>query len=230
MGGARGGGPRCGCCYDDAFDARDARSLQASYRRNGPGRTTRALAAALAPGGAAGLSLIDIGGGVGGLQHLLLDRGAASAVDVDASGPYLEVAREEAERLGYADRATFRHGDFVAIEGELEAADVVGLDRVVCCYHDVTALVGAAARHARRRLGIVLPPDGFIGRTFIRLANAWQWLTRSDFRVYAHPHTVVVAAAGSAGLELTSSERLGIWRMLVFERPNAVANATPTPA
>ncbi|MCI0344683.1 MAG: hypothetical protein L0221_04455, partial [Chloroflexi bacterium] len=123
-----GSDPRCNCCYDDAFDARDARNLQQSYRRNGPGRTTRALAGALAPDGTAGLTVIDIGGGVGGLQHLLLDGGATSALDVDASGPYIEVAREEAERRGYGDRATFRHGDFVALEGELDAADVVGLD------------------------------------------------------------------------------------------------------
>ena len=214
-----GPGPTCDGCYDKAFDSREARALQRSYRRSGPGRTTRALATALAPDGAAGLSLIDIGGGVGGLQHLLLESGAARVIDVDASGPYLEVAREEAERRGFGDRATFRHADFVAVESELEAADVVGLDRVVCCYHDVTALVNAAARHARQRLGIVLPPDGVIGRTFVRLVNAWQWLTRSDFRVYAHPHASVVEAAGLAGMALASSERLGIWRMLVFERP-----------
>ena len=218
MGGAGRSGPRCSCCYDDAFGEREARGHQRQYRRDGPRRTTRALATALAPGGAVGLSLIDIGGGIGGLQHLLLEAGAATTLDVDASGPYIEVAREEADRLGLADRMQFLHADFVTVEADVEPADVVGLDRVVCCYPDVTALVGAAARHARRRLGIVLPPDGLVGRAVIGVLNAWEWLTRSAFRAYAHRHSAVVEAAASAGLALVSSERVGIWRMLVFER------------
>lgn len=218
MGGAGSDGPRCSCCYDDAFDEREARAHQQRYRREGPRGTTLALARVLAPDGAAGLSLIDIGGGIGGLQHLLLEAGAATALEVEASGPYIEVAREEAARLGLADRIRFVHADFVKVEADIEAADVVGLDRVVCCYPDVTALVSAAARHARRRLGIVLPPDGLVGQAVIRLLNAWEWLRRSAFRAYAHRHTAVVEAAASAGLALVSSERVGVWRMLVFER------------
>jgi SAM-dependent methyltransferase len=221
MGDAGRNGPRCRCCYDDAFDEREARDHQRRYRRDGPRESTRALAAALAPDGAAGLSLIDIGGGIGSLQHLLLEAGAATTLDVDASGPYVEVAREEAERLGFADRTRFLHADFVSVEADVEPADIVGLDRVVCCYPDVTALVSAAARHARRRLGIVLPPDGPVGKAVIGLLNAWEWLTRSAFRAYAHRHTSVVEAAASGGLTLVSSERVGIWRMLVFERPTA---------
>ena len=154
--------------------------------------------------------MIDIGGGVGGLHHLLLERGAASAVDVDASGPFLEVARAEAERRGFGDRAAFVKGDFVAVEDLVERADVVGLDRVVCCYPHVAALVGGAARHARQRLGIVLPPDGAIARFVIGLANGWQWLTRSAFRVYAHPWPIVVGAARDAGMTLARTERLGL--------------------
>ena len=222
MAGGGGSGPRCSCCYDDAFDEREARGHQRRYRREGPRGTTRALATALAPNGAAGLSVIDIGGGIGGLQHLLLEAGAATTLDVEASGPYVEVAREEAARLGFADRARFLHADFVKVERDVEAADVVGLDRVVCCYPDVSALVGAAARHARRRLGIVLPPDGPIAQAIIGLLNAWEWLRRSAFRAYAHRHTTVVDAAASAGLALVSSERVGIWQMLVFERRAAM--------
>jgi len=197
--------------------------VQRDYRRNGPGRATRALAAALAPGGATGLTVLDIGGGIGGLHHLLLQAGAASAVDVDASGPCIEIARAEAEHRGLADRTSFRKGDFVAVEADIGSADLVGLDRVVCCYFDPTALVGAAARHARQRLGIVMPPDGRLGRILIWLANIGQWIGRSDFRAFAHRHDTVIAAARGAGLELASFQRLGpVWRLLVFERRQAL--------
>lgn len=217
--------PRCSCCYDVEFDRKHAEAKLRDYRRKGPGRTARALADALARGGVEGRTVLDIGGGVGAVHQLLLERGAASATDVDASRPYLEAAREEAGRRALADRVTFHHGDFVAVAHEIEPADLVALDRVVCCYGDVDALVGRAAERTRRRLAIALPPDGRFARAVIGLANAWERLSGSDFRAFAHPHARVIAAARTAGLEPAGSASLGIWRMLVFERPNLSADS-----
>ena len=217
--------PRCSCCYDDTFDRRLAEQELRDYRRRGPGRASRALVDALGRGDAKGRTVLDIGAGVGAVHQLLLERGAAAATDVDASRPYLDAAREEAERRGIADRVEFRHGDFVALAPEIEAADLVALDRVVCCYGDVDALVTLAAQRTRRRLGITLPPDGRIARAVVGLMNAWQWLTRSSFRIYAHPHARVVAAARGAGLEPAGTAAVGMWRLLVFERPILTADS-----
>lgn len=211
--------PRCSCCYDDQFDQKVAQRELRDYRRNGPGRASKALADALGRGDPTGRTVLDIGAGVGTVHQLLLERGAAAATDVDASRPYLDAAREEAERRGIADRVAFRHGDFVALAPEIEPADLVALDRVVCCYGDVDALVARAAERTLCRLGIILPPDGRIARAAVRLVNAWEWLTRSSFRIYAHPHARVVAAARGAGLEPAATSAVGMWRLLVFERP-----------
>ncbi|MES2209199.1 MAG: class I SAM-dependent methyltransferase [Chloroflexota bacterium] len=211
--------PRCSCCYDKAFDEAFAASELRLYRRKGPGRASRAVAEALARPRVDGLTVLDIGAGVGAVHQLLLERGAASATDVDASAPYLGAAREEAEARGLTDRVTFRHGDFVALAPEIEAADLVALDRVVCCYRDVDALVGRAAERTRRRLAITLPPDIWLARAVIRLLNTWEWLTRSDLRIYGHSHARVVEAARAAGLVPVSSAAVRSWRLLVFERP-----------
>ena len=211
-------GPRCSCCYDDAFDQKHAEAKLRAYRRKGPGRASIALADALGVGGLEGRTVLDIGAGVGALHHLLLDRGAASAVDVDASGPYLEAARSEARRRGIADRIRFEHGDFVAMAPAIETADLVALDRVVCCYGDIDALVGRAAERTRQRLGVVLPPDGRFARFLVGLFNAWELARRSRFRIYAHPHARVVAAARAGGLVSAGKSSVGIWRLLVFER------------
>ena len=211
--------PRCSCCYDEAFDGEFVASELRRYRRKGPGRASKAIVDALARPRVAGLTVLDIGAGVGAVHQLLLERGATSATDVDASGPYLAVAREEAEVRGLTDRITFRHGDFVTLAPDLEPADLVALDRVVCCYPDVDALVGRAAERTRRRLAITLPPDLWIARAVIRILNIWEWLTRSDLRIYAHSHERVVAAAREAGLVPISSSAVGSWRLLVFERP-----------
>ena len=212
-------GPSCACCYDDEFDDGIAERDLRAYRRRGPGATTRALADALAAGGASGRTVLDIGGGIGGLHRLLIAAGAASAVDVDASKPYLRVAEREAARLGLADQVRFVHGDAVAASGALEPADLVALDRVVCCYGDVHALVGAAARLTRVRLGIVVPPDGRLARLAVGAINVWQVVLRSRLRMHAHPHAAITAAAAGAGLRSTGVRSVGTWRLLVFERP-----------
>ncbi len=60
-------------------------------------------------------TVLDIGAGVGMIHVSLLEAGAARAVDVDASRQYLDVAREEAERRGLAERVDYRYGDVVAL-------------------------------------------------------------------------------------------------------------------
>ena len=211
--------PRCTCCYDEAFDADFAKSELRLYRRKGPGRASKALADALSRPSVTGLTVLDIGGGVGSVHHLLLERGATSAIDVDASSGYLASAREEAAARGLTDRVTFRHGDFVALAAEIEPADLVALDRVGCCYPDVDALIGRAAEQTRRRMAVTLPPDLLIARAVIRVLNLWEWVTRSDLRIYGHSHERVRAAAIAAGLVPISSTAVGSWRLLVFERP-----------
>ena len=76
-----GGDPR----YDRQFGARHAADKLRAYRRNGPAAMTRELIDALAADGVMGLTVLDIGGGVGAVHHELLSVGAQSAVDVDAS-------------------------------------------------------------------------------------------------------------------------------------------------
>src|SRR5512142_1909286 len=97
-----------GCCnedvYDDTFDARRAESQLRDYRRKGPNGWTARLIDELRAGGVEGLTVLEIGAGVGIVHHELLAAGASAAVDVDASGPYIAAARAEAARLGIADR------------------------------------------------------------------------------------------------------------------------------
>lgn len=218
-------GPRCSCCYDDAFDTKHAEDRLRQYRRDGPGRASVALADALARGGIDGRTVLDIGAGVGAVHNLLLERGAASAIDVDASRPYLDAARSEAERRGIAARVRFEHGDFVALAPAIEPADLVALDRVVCCYRDVDALVRLAAERTRRRLGIVVPPEGRLAAFVVSAANLWELVRRSAFRMYVHPHDRIVAAARAGGLQPAGTTSVGMWRLLVFERPILTADS-----
>ena len=133
------------CCglerqFDDAHALRNLRR----FRRKGPAKATRWLLGAVAQDGVEGRTFIDVGGGIGAIQHELMARGAAGGAHSDAAPAFLRAARSEAEARGYADRMRYVDGDFVERARQLPAADLVTLDRVVCCYPDMPALLGAA--------------------------------------------------------------------------------------
>jgi len=212
------------CCspgdssFDRQFDARHATQDLREYREKGPAATSRALIEALGSGGMAGQTVLDIGGGVGAIHLGLLTLGAAAAVDVDASRAYVSAAREEAERQGFTDRVRHLTGDFVALAGELSPADVVALDRVICCYPDMPSLVGRSAALARRRYGLVYPRDTWLGRLGIAVLNLGNRLTRSSFRAYVHRTAEVEAILADHGL-VKRFHRTGlIWQIAMYER------------
>ena len=215
------------CCgpedtdFDRQFDARHAAQHLRAYRRDGPSGLTRALIDGLAAGGLDGRTVLDIGGGVGAVHHELLRAGASVAVDVDASRAYLEAARGEAVRQGHAERVRYVRGDFVAIAPSLDAADLVALDRVICCYPDMTALVGRSASLAGRRYGLVYPRDTWLARAAVALLNTRFRLSRSSFRSFVHPTSDVEAVLAGHGLVKRSEQTTLIWQLAIYERPAA---------
>jgi len=213
------------CCspgespFDREFDERHAAEHLRTYRLKGPASTTRTLIEVLSAGGVNGQTVIDIGGGVGAVHHALLQSGAAAAVDVDASRAYVAVALEEAERQGHADRVRYLTGDFVALADDVGPADLVALDRVVCCYADMAALVDRSASRARRRYGLVYPRDTWLGRIGVALLNAGSRLTRSPFRAYVHRTADVDAIVVAHGLVKRLQRTTLIWQVVLYERP-----------
>src|SRR5919198_1417218 len=191
-------GAMAGCCtpsgYRKIFGAKTARRDVRKYRRRGLDRAARRIADFLIGGGVAGDSVLEVGGGVGAIQLELLKAGAARTTNVELSPEYEPYA------------------------GELEPADDVVMHRVVCCYPDPEALVGAAADHARRRLVLSFPPDTVLFRTGSAVFNAFLALSRTEFRTFVHPVATIFAAARARGLEPALETRTPIWRIVGFER------------
>lgn len=211
--------PCCGGdCYSAMFDDKRARKDLDRFRKDGPDPTTRALIDALRARSIDGASLLDIGGGIGAIHHELIDAGAAGAIHADASGPYIGVAREEADRRGHADRVEFLLGDFVAGAETVGPADVVTLDRVICCYEDMESLVAASASRARRLYGVVIPRDRWHVKVVFVLINLWKRITRNSFRVYLHPVASIEAAIRRQGLTPRTQLNTFVWRVAVYER------------
>ena len=193
----------CGCDgFASIFDEATARRDRDRYHRDGPDRTTRLLLELLTPYRSSGSSVLDIGGGIGIVDLELLRAGAGHATLVDASTAYLAVARDEASRAGLLDRIDFVEGDFVRRAASIDRADVVTLDRVICCYPDMEALVAESAGRAKTAYGIVLPRNRRGARWAIALNNAWYRIRRKAYRGFIHPTARVDEIAAANGLRL----------------------------
>jgi magnesium-protoporphyrin O-methyltransferase len=211
---------RCGCDEypSTPFDSDEVRRVRDSYRAGGPDETTQLLLEMIGAEAATGATLLDIGGGIGVIDHELLRLGASRAVLVEASPAYVEAARDEAARAGLLERMEIVAGDFVRRAGEVEEADIVTLDRVVCCYRAADALVPASAAHARKLYGLVVPRDRWYVRWLIRLDNVRWWLKRSAYRAYAHSNARIDERVGAAGLRPRSEAFTAFWRIILYER------------
>jgi SAM-dependent methyltransferase len=207
--------------FDDAVARRELRR----YRRKGPAKTTRMLVEGLAREGVDGATFLDVGGGIGAVHHELVAAGAAEGTCVDASPAYLEAARSESAKRGNAERVRYVLGDFVELQSEVGAADLVALDRVVCCYPDMAALVDGTATRARRAYGLVYPRDTRFVRIMIGMLNLVQRLRRHPFRVFVHPTSEVEARLLAAGLERATRATTLMWQVVIFRRlrPQLVA-------
>ena len=200
------------------FDQREAERELRSYRKRGPARTTRMLLDALKSFGVESCTVLDIGGGVGAIQHDLLKSGASSSLGVEASMAYMATAKEESALLGLADREAHRHGDFVSMAPGLEPADIVTLDRVVCCFDDVEGLVGLSSEKAKKLYGVVYPRSNWVFAAAFRFFNLWFWLRRSKFRVYLHPTAKIDYLVGRSGLERRFYAKTALWQVAVYVR------------
>jgi methyltransferase family protein len=209
------------CCQgvDRLFGERTAQHDLRRYHRRGPSKPTRILLAALQSHGIEGATVLDIGGGVGTIQHELLERGVARTTGVEASAAYVRTARQEARRRGNEARTSHREGDFVAIADEIEPADVVTLDRVICCYPDMPALVGTSADRARRLYGLVYPRDTWWTRLGVGLSNLGLKLARRRFQAHIHRTQDVHAVAREHGLSLELHRTAGpVWQVALYAR------------
>jgi Methyltransferase domain len=167
------------------------------------------------------MALLDIGGGVGAIAHALLQVGARQATDIDASTAYLAAARDEAARRGLVERMSFQHGDFVVIAPTLPATDIVTLDRVICCYDNMPALMALSAAKAQKLYGVVYPRDAWWLRLFIRIQNVIMRVRREPMRFFVYPTIAVDAIIRAQGLEQRVRQTSGPWQIVVYARTSS---------
>jgi SAM-dependent methyltransferase len=215
------------CCDDDlarlGYDGLNADADLQRWREGRLNPATRELIEVIRGHDVEGARLLDIGAGVGAVHVALLEAGAASAVDVDASREFLATAQAEAERRGLKGRVEYRYGDVVELDDELPLVDVVTLDSVICCYPYLEPMLAAATRSRPRLVGISYPRDVWWMRAFMRLYNLVQAARRSPARYFVHRHALLERWMTGAGYRNVHEGGIRVWRVVLYQRSAAAS-------
>jgi magnesium-protoporphyrin O-methyltransferase len=193
------------------------RSLE-TYRKKGLDRLERQMIASVSTGALDGMRVLEIGGGIGRIQAELLAAGADRGEVVELVAAYEPYARELARETGLEGRTSFRIVDILEEPDAVEPADIVVLNRVVCCSPDGVGLAAAAARLARRTLVLSFPRDVVWVRAGIKLLNAGLRLRRNPFRAYVHKPNALLAAAESGGVHVGEGNHGFFWQWAATSR------------
>ncbi len=208
------------CCGAESFfDRKSANRDLRRYLKRGPNKTTLSLLSPLKD--VAGKSLLDIGGGVGVIQHALLLKGAVQTTDVDASSSYIAIAREQMKTNKMEGKMTFIHGDFIDVHERLQRHHIVTLERVVCCYPDVDSLIKNSTAKSTEYYGLVYPMDNFFSKLMIKLMDVYMWILRNPFRSFVHDEEKMDKLIQDQGFNRIHYDRVFPWRIAVYKRSSS---------
>jgi magnesium-protoporphyrin O-methyltransferase len=209
----------CNCGLNEMFSDRVSKHDARKFQRRGLDMRARKLLRGLERRvQLKGRTTLEIGIGTGGFTIEMLERGAASAVGIDAVAGQLEQAHHLANERGLAERLQLKQADVTEIGDRLPAADVVVLDRVVCCYPDMHALLGTAAAHTRAALAMSYPRYAWYTRLWVVTANAGLRLMRRSFRLHLHSPAAMQRLLQDNGLTPQVIGHRVVWELLIATR------------
>jgi magnesium-protoporphyrin O-methyltransferase len=170
--------------------------------------------------GLAGSSVMDIGCGTGELLVRALEAGAARGTGADLSTEAIAMASTLAHERGLDDRLDLWVGD-AAVES-LDPHDVVVLDKVICCYPDVDALIGRSTAAARHLYAFAVPESrgfwGLVARSRWLVFGLMERIKGERHPRFIHERSEVEAKVAAAGFKPLHTGRQFVWFVAVYGR------------
>ena len=120
--------------------------------------------------------------------------------------------------VGVADRVERNVTEFAEAVPDVEVADFVVMNRVLCCYPDMPKLAGAAAERARRALVLSFPNDHWWTRLGLTVVNLGFRVFRVQFQVFMHSPKLILATVERHGFTTRFNQRGMVWQVATLER------------
>src|SRR3989442_1736239 len=190
------------------------------YKANGLTGSSQVLLDFISNKGLGGKTVLEIGCGTGFFALETLRHGASSCLGVDLSSASIHEANEFAKESGLQDRARFDVAD--AATTRQPASDVVVMDKVLCCYPDLEALLKTASNSSRELLGFVVPRDEGLMKPAMRigtaLINLVEKLRKTGFRLYLHPLRSIDELLAGSGFQQENKAKSRFWLVFLYKR------------
>ncbi len=199
------------------FSKRSENCLK-GFRRKGLAKEQGLLVEGISRQSLAGRSILEIGCGVGGLHLSLLQKGAETASGIDLSEGMIQRATALARELSLADRTSYAQGDFVERHAGIKAADIVILDKVVCCYEDVMSLVNKSMSKATHLYALTHPRSNLIVKSMLSIPIFFGKMFRWSFHPYWHDWDAMTKSIEQSGFRPLYRNSTFFWAVQVFER------------
>lgn len=208
------------CCFDEWA----VHSASRARRRGVGAPITGRMLEALDRQGLDSRTMLDVGCGTGDLALGSLARGAEHATGIDLAGGAIAQARSLAAERGLTDRTSFTAGDGAV--APLAPHDVVALNRVLCCYPSVEALLANTLGATRAVYAYTAPVhNGLVGRfnrISVAISNRWFRFREKKFRgfrAFVHDLHAVDRTIAAAGFRRVHDSRVrAVWQLVVFTR------------
>ena len=211
-----------GCCRssvcEEMFKSKKAIATLRRYRRKGLDTLERDMVSIASAQSLTGARVLEIGGGIGTIQAELVSAGASSGEVVELVSAYEPYARQLAHDKGIEDRSVFRLADVLDHPEAVAPADIVVLNRVVCCSPDGVRLTSVAGTLAGRMLLMIYPRDRAAVRVVMTFMNVLFRLVGRSFRTFLHAPSSLQAAARAEGLSVAETSRTFAWELVAFRR------------
>ena len=211
-----------GCCQcqgiENMFDKKAAKRQLKRYLKKGPSKTTSMLLDAIHKEGVQGLNFLDIGGGIGAIQYDLIKAGASGGTSIEASSAYIDVVTDEILQNGLVERVNFKHGDFTTMAFDVDSADIVTLDKVICCYDDMSELVGLSSKLAQKIYAVIYPRDVWWTKLGFLMMNFYTKIKGSSFRTFIHSTKKVEEIILRNGLKQNYYATTLVWQVVIYTR------------
>ena len=216
------------CCTSDELKAKDdffskrAMHYDKRFHKKGVDKTQQFLlegiTTAMNNGKRSASTVMEIGCGIGGLLLTMLGKGLNYAIGVDASEGMLEKAKQNAAEMNFKDKTLFLHRDFVDVEPELNPADIVILDKVLCCDSNPQSLIKKSTAKTKAIYAVSFPRDHLLVRLFVKAGIAITKIFPVKFTPFYHEPTDIQRWIEDANFVLSCACNTFFWQVQVYTR------------
>jgi magnesium-protoporphyrin O-methyltransferase len=214
----------CSCCSapntqgTNKFFTKNASRYIKQFRKKGLAKEQQRLVEGILQTSIEDKTVLEIGCGVGGLHLTMLKHGAKSATGIDISEGMLEGAKQLSKELGMDAQTNYILGDFVQANGDIHPADITVLDKVVCCYENLDALLSKSLGHTKHIFALSYPRQTFIVRLSFQILILLGTVLKWSFRPYWHDWNKMRSTIELNGFRERYRNKTMMWSVYVFER------------